>query len=72
MRIARIARPVALYGATVSSKTFETIDGEIDFDEVADVSIPNVIDTESYSHMPRLEDSDRKFPKDANRVNLVK
>ena len=60
MRIARISRPGALYGASVSSQTSETIDETIvnpfDPEEVPDVHISNVLGTESYSHMPGLDD----------------
>ena len=76
MRVSRISRPGALYGASASAKTFETIDEEfanpIDFEEVSDVNIPNVIHTESYLHMPGFVGPNRKFPKDSNLVNSVK
>ena len=56
MRIARIAWPGALYGASAPSQTFETIDetivNPIDSEKVADVNVARLIDVGSYSHIP--------------------
>ena len=57
MRIARIARPGALYGESAPSQSSEPIDETIinprDFEEIRDVNISKVLETDSYSHMPR-------------------
>ena len=76
MRIARIARPGALYDASVSSQTFETI-GEmainpIDFDEAADVNVAKLIGSNYYSNITGFWDINRKSPNNANRVNFLK
>ena len=58
--VARIARPVALYGASASAQTAETIDetivNPIDFEEVGDVNVARLIDMGPYSHMPGFDD----------------
>ena len=75
MLVARIARPVALYGASVSAQTSETADETIvrpiDFEEFAYVYVAKLICANSYAHMPRFGGFNRKFPSDANRVNLL-
>ena len=62
MRIARIATPEALYGASASAQTFEKIDetaiSPVDSEEVTYVNIARSIDMESYSHMPCFDDPD--------------
>ena len=66
-RIARIARPGALYDASVSVPICDTI-GEsiinpIDFEEAPDVTVSKAIGANSYSHMPGSEDFNRNFQK---------
>ena len=73
-RNSRIARTGALYGASVSGRTFETI-GEttinpIDLEEVVDVNVSKVLGANSYPRVPRFEGTGRNFPKSANLVNL--
>ena len=72
-RLARIARPGALYDASVSAHTSaatdETIVGPIDFDEVADVNIARAIVAESYSHMPGFNDINRVLKR--TRIALI-
>ena len=77
MRIARISRPGAFYGASVSAKTFEAI-GEsivnpIDLEEIFDVNMGNSMRAEKYSHIRGFVEFAQKFKKnkiDANRANL--
>ena len=77
MRISRIARPGALYDASVSAQTFgcaaiaESVVNPIDSEDGGDENVAKVIEANSYSHMPGFEDPDRKFPKEANPVNLL-
>ena len=65
MRIARIARPGALYDDSVSAQTFETIDesiiNPIGVAEGGDVNIARVVDVDSYSRIPGFEDFDMNF-----------
>ena len=65
MRIARIARQVALYDASAPAQTCETV-GEtiknpIDFDEVDTVNVAKLVGADSYPNMPGFEDFNRKF-----------
>ena len=77
MRIARIARPGALYGALASAQTFETIEETtihpIDFESISDVNMARATSAWNYPHMPGFEEYGRKFKngqRDASRVNL--
>ena len=77
MRITRIARPDALYGASVSARTSETIEesiiNPIDPDEVVDANLVRAKNTGKYSRMPGNYEYGRKFKKgvrEANRANL--
>ena len=67
MWIATIARPGALYGASASSQTFETIGGSIvnpsDSEEIVDVDFAMADDAENYSRMHGLGGVGRKFKK---------
>ena len=75
MRIARIARPVALYDASFSAQTFENIDESIiypiDFAEVVEVNLIESIGGISHSHIPGYDEFSRKFPKSANMADLI-
>ena len=76
MRIARIARPGALYDASVTAQTFETIDVTIisptDFEGIVDVNSTTVIGANSYARIPGFGGFRRNSSKSANRVNLMK
>ena len=65
MWIAKIASPDALYGATASARTFETIDwpivNPIDFDGIVDVGAARVTGAGNYPHVPGFEEYGRKF-----------
>ena len=65
---ARIAIPGALYDASVSAQTCETIDVEvinpIDFEEVGAVNVTKALEARPYSHMPGFEDTDRNPQRD--------
>ena len=74
MLIGRIARPGALYDASVSAQTSETVDAEIspvDFEEVVDVSVTKLLGADSYSNMPGFWILAEIFQR-AIRVNLLK
>ena len=57
MRIARVARPGALYDEAALSRTSETTEeaiiNPIDFDAIADVNLDRTIDAGDYSRIPR-------------------
>ena len=76
MWISTISRPGALYGASASAQTFETIEESTinpsGFEEIIDVTLARAIGEENYSHMPGFEEFGRKSKKDANRANLMK
>ena len=79
MRISRIARPDALYGASESAHTFDAIYESIvnprDFCDVADVNLERAAIAVNYSHMPGFEVYGRESKngrREANRLNLPK
>ena len=65
MWIARVVRPGALDGASVSAQTPETIGGAIvtpnDIEEITDANSAMAIDISNYAHMPGFEAFGRKF-----------
>ena len=73
IRISRIARPGALYGASVSAQTSETIDdaivNPIDFDEFVDADSAKVLETNSHPHITGFGEFSRAFPTSANSEN---
>ena len=75
MRIASIARPGALYGASVSAQTSEAIGNPSDFEEISDANMASAASAVDYPHMSGCGGYGRKFKKrrrEANRANLLK
>ena len=75
MLIARIAMPDALYGASVSAKTFESINesitNPIDFNDVVDVYLTKAIGGISHSHIPCFDAYSRNFSKSVKRSHFL-
>ena len=76
MQIARIARPGALYGASVSARTFEEAGHAVlnmgGFKEIVDVNSTKATDNIQHPHINRLSEFLAKMSKYANVVNLHK
>ena len=74
MRIARIARPEALYGASVLAQTFEAADeailNPIDFDGIADLDLAKATGGIKNNHIRRCDEFMGKYSMGSNRVNL--
>ena len=78
-RVAGIARPVALYGASVSAQNCEaivkSIINPIDFGEIADANLAGAANAGNYPRMPGFEEYGRKYRKwrrEESRANLTK
>ena len=71
MRIARIARPGSLYGASASAQTFEAIQESVvspsNFNEIADVNLARAANARNYPHIPGFEEYGRKSEKGEER-----
>ena len=65
MRISRIANPCALYGASVSAQTFDSMDdaiiNPIDFDAIAESHLEKAMATITHPHIPGFDEFSRKF-----------
>ena len=76
MRIARIARPDALYDASVSAQTCDTIDETIiypiDIDEIDDLDLAKDLGANSHPRIPGFGGFSRNSPKSANMVDSLK
>ena len=74
-RIARIARPCALRDASVSARTFESINETIinliDFNDVVVANLTKECGNVAHSHIPCSGEFSRELSKNVNRSNLL-